>query len=133
MRVKKEHFITPLCIILLVLLWFLPKIIDLITSKEIKYKVIIIICALIFLFPIYAIYDDIRKKKFTTIVYIVLLDIIEIINFGVLCYTFFIYSGETNLEVILHKNNIRVVCLLIQFGISVLSNYLKSHKFIKNQ
>lgn len=133
MRVKKEQFITSLFIILLVLLWFLPNFVNSITSEEIKHKITIIMSVLVLLFLIYVTYDDIRKKKFTTIVYIVLLDSIGIINFVALCYTFFIYSGETNFEAILHKNNIRLVCLLIQFCISVLSNYFKRDKFIKNQ
>jgi hypothetical protein len=44
MRVEKEHFITLLFIILLVLLWFLPNVVNSITSEEIKYKVTIIMC-----------------------------------------------------------------------------------------
>ena len=131
MRVKKEHFITIVIIILFGLLFFLPNSIDLITSEEIKYKVTVIISILVFLLLIYLTYDDISKRKFTTTAYIVLLDIISIINYIILSYTFLIYPNKTNYEVILHKNNILTVGLLVILFTSVLLNYLKNDKFIK--
>lgn len=131
MRVKKEHFITIVLIILFGLLFFLPNMIDLITSEEIKFKVTVIFSILVFLFLIYLTYDDIRKRKFTTTAYIVFLDIIVITNFIILSYTFYIYPSNTNPEVILHKINIRIVSLLVLLLTSVLLNYLKNDKFIK--
>lgn len=133
MRVKKEHLIASLIIILFVLLLLLPNIVNLITSEEIKYKVNITITVLVFLFLIYSTYDDIRKRKFTTTVYIVALDIIQIINFITLCYTFLIYSNETSIEIMLHKNNIHIVSLLVLLCISLMLSYLKSEKFIKKK
>ena len=131
MRVKKEHFITIVIIILFGLLFFLPNSIDLITSEEIKYKVTVIFSILVFLFLIYLTYDDIRKRQFTTTAYIVLLDIIGIFNYIIVCYTFLIYQSKTNFEVLLHKNNIRIAGLLVILFTSVLLNYLKNDKFIK--
>ena len=131
MRVKKEHFITIVIIILFGLLFFLPNSIDLITSEEIKYKVTVIFSILVFLFLLYLTYDDIRKRKFTTTAYIVLLDIIGIFNYIIVCYIFLIYQSKTNFEVLLHKNNIRIAGLLVILFTSVLLNYLKNDKFIK--
>lgn len=133
MGFKKEHFIASLIIILFILLLFVPNIVDLIPSEEMKYVVTIIFSVLVFIFLIYLTYDDIRKRKFTTTVYIVLLDIIGIINFVFVGYTLLIYSNQTNFEAILHKNNIHIVGLFGLLCISILLNYLKSKKFMKKK
>lgn len=131
MRFKKEHFIIIVIIILIGLLSFLPNIINSITSEEIKYKVTVIFFILVFLFLIYLTYDDISERKFTTTAYIVLLDIIGIITYIIVCYTFWIYRNETKLEVLFYKNNIRIAGSVFILVSSVLLNYLKSEKFIK--
>ena len=131
MKLRKDYFINIIIITLFGLLFFLPYTIGLITSEEIKYKFTVIFSILVFLFLIYLTYDDISKRKFTTTAYIVLLDIIGIINYIIVCCTFLFYQSETNFEVISHKNNIRLVGLLVILFTSVLLNYLKNDKFIK--
>jgi hypothetical protein len=133
MRIKKKHFITLLMIMLFVLFLFLPNIINLISSEEIKYKITIAFSVLVILFLIYSTYDDIRKREFTTSLYIVLIDIIETIYFAFLFYTFLIYSGETNLDIILKEDKIRIVGLIILLCSSILQNYLKSNRFIRKK
>ena len=131
MRVKKKNIIVSSIIILFALLLFLPNIVDLIPSKEVKFAIAIIFSLLVFLFLIYVTYSDIRKSEFTTTVYLVLLDIIGIIVFVVVNYTYLHKSNETNIEILLQKSNIRIVCLLFLLCSSILVYFLKNDRFMK--
>jgi len=135
MRVKKEIILVSSVIILFALLLFLPNIIDLIPSKEVKFEIAVIISLLVFLLLIYVTYSDIRKSGFTTTVYIVLLDIIVIIVLVVLTYnyiyTYIHKSNEINIEILLRNINIRTVSLLVFLCSSILKNFLESKRFKK--
>ena len=132
MRVKKENIIVSSVMILFALQLFLPNIIDLIPSKEVEFAIAIIISLLVLLLLIYVTYSDIRKSKFTTTVYIVLLDIIRIIVFVFLTYTYMhIKSDETNIEILLRYINIRTVSLLVLLCSSILISFLENNRYIK--
>ena len=131
MNVKHRNFAVSLIIVLFVLLLFLPKIIDLIPSEEIKYSIIIIFSTLVLLLLIYLAYSDIRKKEYTTTMYIVLLDIIGIISYVYIGYVILTNSKEAGFDVVLQKNNTYTVGLVSLLCILILLRYLKSEKFIK--
>lgn len=133
MRAKKEYFIILLIIMYFVCLLFLPKIFNLISSEEIKNKITIAFSVLVIFFLIYLTYDDTRKQEFTTTLYIVLIDIIRVICFAFPFYTFLVYSGKTNLDIILKENKIESVSLIILSCSTILQNYLKSDRFIKKK
>lgn len=130
---KKDIIISAIIIIVFLLLLFLPNIIDLIPSKNIQYLISIIVSILVFLGLIYGIFNDIRKREFTTTVYIVLADITILISYIVLMYTCFhnLKASNIDIEYILQQNRIRIICLLSMLCASMLLSFLKSERFIK--
>lgn len=132
MRFNKKNIIVLIVVILFALLLFLPNVIGLIPSDRVKFVIYNIFSLLVFLFLIYITYNDIRERKFTTTVYIVLADIIVMAVFAAVMYTFYNYFNVTNVDILLRESRIRVTSLIFLFCSSILLNYLKSDKFKKN-
>lgn len=131
MKLNKSHMIFAISIILFILLLFLPNIIDLIPSKEVKSIIVIILAMLTFIAIIFETYDDLTKKQFTTNIYIILADIIEIISFGILGYISFKSYDTTNIEVILKRNDHIAAAKLFFLGAILVRSFLKSQRFKK--
>lgn len=126
MKLNKSDMIFAISIIFFILLCFLPNIIDLIPSKEVKSIVLMILSMLAFIAIIFEIYDDLTKKQFTTTIYIILADIIEIIAFGILAYLSFKSYDTTNVEVLLKRNDYITAAKLSFLGAILVRNLLKS-------
>lgn len=131
MKIHNKNIIVSFIIILFVLMLCLPKIIDLIPSSEVKYVVTVIFSLLVFLFLIYITYDDIKKREYTTTVYIIFLDIIGIVVYAVLFYNCFNKIDVTDIEALLRSNHIQVACLLYILCESIALSFLKSNRFKK--
>lgn len=135
MKFNKANIISSIfitiCILLLFLLLFLPKIIDLIPSKDTRFIIYIILFILFFIHIIFETYHDIRKKQFTTKIYIVITDIIAIIAFTVLFYINFTNHNETNIEVVLQKSTYSMMALLFFAGAILIQTLLKNQRFKK--
>lgn len=132
MRFNKGNVIVLIVVIIFALLLFLPNVIGLIPSDRVKFVISNIFSLLVFLFLIYITYNDIRERKLTTTVYIVLADIIVMAVFAVVMYTFYNDFNVTNVDILLRESRIRVTSLIFLFCSSILLNYLKSDKFKKN-
>lgn len=131
MKLNKSDMIFAISIILFILLLFLPNIIDLIPSKEVKSIILIILAMLTFIAIIFETYDDLTKKQFTTTIYIILADIIEIIAFGILGYLSFKSYDTTNIEVILKRNDHITAAKLFFLGAILVRSFFKSQRFKK--
>lgn len=131
MRFDKKFIMLLLIIILLALLLFLPSIINLIPSYEVKFVITIIFLILIFFFLVYVTYNDVRKKQFTTTAYIVLIEVITLIVYVVVCYTSFKNLNVIDTKILLQENHIRVASLIFLLCSSIVLNFLKSERFIK--
>lgn len=132
-RFNNKNIIASFIIILFVLLLCLPKIIDLIPSREVKYIITVIISLLVVLLCIYITYNDIRKREYTTTIYIVLLEIIGIIiiAYVVFDYIHFPTTDVTDIDALLRSNNIHIACLFYILCESISVNFLKSDRFKK--
>ncbi len=131
MRLDKKIILGAAIIILFGLLLFLPNIVALIPSERVQFALAIIFCFLVFLLLIYVTYNDIRKKQYTTAVFIVLADIIIIVAFAAICYTYFHKSNVTNTEILLRKIHIRTIAGVSSLCASILLSFLRSQRFIK--
>ncbi|GLC30176.1 hypothetical protein [Clostridium omnivorum] len=133
MRIHNKSIIVSFIIILFILLLCLPNIIDLIPSRKVKYVITVVFCLLVFLFLVYITYNDIRKREYTTTVYIVLLEIIGIIAYVIGSYTYFHKTGVSDIEVLLRRNNIQAACLFYILCESIVITFLKRDSFKKKQ
>lgn len=131
MRLNKNNVIFSAVVILIIILLFLPRIIDRIPSKEVKLAASIIVCLLILIYIIFETYRDITKKQYTTNTYIVLTDILQILAFAVLSYISFKSYNKKNIEEIFKIYNARIVSELILFAAILLRNFLRSQRFEK--
>jgi hypothetical protein len=131
MRINKRNLLISVVVILFILLLFLPKIIDLIPSVEVKFVVVSILASLTLIFMIIETYQDITKKQFTTTVFIVLSDIIQIVAFLVLGYLSFRSYDVINIEAVLTKNDARMLAIMLIFGANLVRTFLKSQRFEK--
>lgn len=131
MKLNKSNVMFFMAIILCILLFFLPQIIELIPSKEAKSIVIIILSILVFIDIIFDIYSDITKKQFTTTVYIVLTDIIEIVAFAVLCYLSFTSYDAANVEVLFKRIYAHEMAVIFFLCAILIRNFLRSQRFMK--
>ena len=131
MRFNKSNIIISVIFSLFILLLFLPKLVDLIPSGEVKFAISIILALLVFIFILFETYGDITKKQFTTTPYIVLSDIISIIAFAVLGYLSFTKFDLKNIEVLLYRINARNTAALFLFGGMLIRNFFKSQRFEK--
>ena len=134
MRFNKDKIIALFIISLFILLYFLPNIIELIPSTEVKSVITNILLLVIFLFLIYVTYNDLRKSKYTTTVYIVVVDIIVIIGCVVYYCTYYFYTSSImNIKILLYKNNIRSVCWVVLLCTGILLHFLQSERFMKKK
>lgn len=131
MGFDKKNFIVLLIIVVFGLVLFMPNIIDLIPSHEVKFTAAIIFSLLAFLFLIYITYSDIRKKQYTTTVYIVILDIIQVVVFAIVGYMLLNNSPVINSEILLRVNHIRAASLMYALCSSILLDFLKSERFVR--
>lgn len=131
MKLNKKNIINFVIVTLFILL-FLLKFIGRVFSDEVKDIVTIIVGLLVFILMIFEIYDDINDKQFTTTVYIVLADIIQLIAFIVVGYYSFKSYDKDNLEVILNRRSeFGILSGLFYLGARFVRDYLKSQKFMK--
>jgi hypothetical protein len=135
-KINKSDLISVMIIILYILLLvlsriILPKVIDLIPSKEMQSTITKIMLMLLFIVFIFETYGDIIKKQFTTTVYIVLADIVQISALAVLVYLNFKGYDATNIEVLLKRNNYHIMAMLFLSGAVLLRGFLKSEEFKK--
>lgn len=133
MRFDKKFIVLLLIIILFGLVLFLPSIINSIPSYKLKFVITIIISLLFFLFLVYITYDDVREKKFTTTTGIVLIELITLLVYIVVSYTFFKNLNVIDTKVLLRENHIRVASYIYLLCSSILLNFLKSERFIKKR
>lgn len=133
MKIHNKSIIVSFIIILFILLLCLPNIIDLIPSKKVKYVITVVFSLLVFLFIVYITYNDIRKREYTTTVYIVLLEIIGIIVYVIGSYTYFHKTDVSDIEVLLRRNNIQAACLFYILCESIVITFLKRDSFKKKQ
>lgn len=131
MKINKSDLIFVMIIILCVLLFFLPNFIDLIPSKEVQSIIAIIMLMLVFILIIFETYGDITRKQFTTTVYIVLADIVQISALTVLGYLSFKSYDATNIEALLKRTDYHTMAVLFFLGAILVRNFFKSEKFKK--
>lgn len=133
MRFDKKYIVLLLIIILFGLVLFLSSIINSIPSYKLKFVITIIISLLFFLFLVYITYDDVREKNFTTTTGIVLIELIILLVYIVVSYTFFKNLNVIDTKVLLRENHIRVASYIYLLCSSILLNFLKSERFIKKR
>ena len=131
MKFNRTYFIYPVGIILFILLLFLPNIVDLIPSEEMRFVSYIILVLLVFIFIVFETYQDIKKKQFTTDIYVILVDIIAIISFVSVIYISFKSYNLTNIEILLQNKINKTMASIFFFCAILLQSYLKSQKFKK--
>jgi hypothetical protein len=87
MKLNKSDCIVILFgLLLLILIFGVPRIIDAIPNTKGKLLGGVAFCGLMLIFQIFLTYKDIREKKYTTRVYIVLSDMLMLYGIGSLLY-----------------------------------------------
>ncbi|MDP4088090.1 MAG: hypothetical protein Q8930_02315 [Bacillota bacterium] len=131
MKFKKAYLTFPVIIILLALLFCLPGIIESIPSGNMRFGVIITLYVLVLILFIYEALHEIIKKQFTTTIFVVLMDIVEITSFGFAGYL----SYKINLTAALldkvqfHLDSTLLIIVFMAAGL--IKQFLKTQRFRK--
>lgn len=131
MSYTNKNIIKILFTILFIILLSLPRFISLAFSNEIRDLIAIIVGALVLILMIYEIHVDIKRKQFTTNIYLALIDIIQVVAFAVLGYLSFKRYDKGNIEAVLKRNEFSILFVLLFVGTSFLKDFFKSEAFKK--
>ncbi len=98
-------------------------------SEDLKSGMLIGVCVLFTVYFILEIYSDVTKKQFTTVRFIVIIEIIQVFGFLVISYLSFKCYDKSNLEILWRRYKIISTTTLILSFTQLINVFLKSRKF----
>lgn len=131
MKLIKNDYLFNLLIIFGVFLFFVPFIIGIEAPERVGIIFFTVLWILIFIAMLVGTVREILKKQYTTIIYIVFMDIIKISCFAALSYMLFSIYGQKDITALEKANNNRDIVALIFVGASSMEALFKCERFKK--
>lgn len=100
------------------------------TAKEENYFAIIL-SVLFFIYFAINLYKDITNIQYSTAIFIIVVDVIEIVALIALCYLYFKNYDKTNVDIIWKRKNNIQICTFFLLGMLPIKSMLKNQKLKK--
>lgn len=128
MKLNKTSFKLPKTILYFVLFLLIGKIFDFLPKEAIELFIIIWGIGN-FIFFVFEIYSVTTKKQYTKTIYIVLVDILIIIDCAYMLHLYFMNYDKKNIEVILKMHRNSMIAYIVYLGSIFAQALLKSEEF----